>query len=98
MTERYIEGDLNDRLDALVRALVDLCTRDEAGPHFTETTEPDVLDQLERLGWIEIIRPTHPTGIPCNAEDWTVTVTEAGLDMWDAHVFVDEFDMDGTRH
>ena len=68
-------------LDELVGVLGSLCTRDEAGRHFTETADEDDLDALEKLGWIEVHRPIHEaTGIPYGPEHWTLTVTEDGIE------------------
>ena len=65
----------------LVGVLGSLCTRDEAGQHFTETADHDVLDELESLGLLMIHRPTHEaTGIPYSSEYWTLEVTEAGIE------------------
>ncbi|WP_296701561.1 hypothetical protein [Thiocapsa sp. UBA6158] len=65
----------------LVGVLGSLCTRNEAGQHFTETADPDDLDQLESLDLLLIHRPTHEaTGIPYSSEYWTLEVTEAGIE------------------
>ena len=65
----------------LVGVLGALCTRDEAGQHFTETADPEDLDQLESLGLLRIHRPTHEaTGIPYSSEHWSLEVTEAGIE------------------
>lgn len=70
----------------LVGVLGTLCTRDEAGRHFTETADHDVLDELESLGLLLIHRPTHEaTGIPYAMEYWTLEVTEAGVEAVEAN-------------
>jgi hypothetical protein len=64
----------------LLGVLGSLCTRNEAGQHFTETADHDVLDQLESLGLLRIHRPIHDaTGIPYSSEHWSLEVTEDGV-------------------
>ncbi|WP_373510389.1 hypothetical protein [Thiocapsa sp.] len=65
----------------LVGTLATLCTRDEAGRHFTEAADPEDLDQLESIGLLLIHRPIHgATGIPYGLEQWSLEVTEAGIE------------------
>ena len=57
------------------RLLGELCTRDDAGKHFTETFPAEWLDRMEDAGIITISRPTHPaTGIPYSQEYWSVGI------------------------
>lgn len=60
-----------------------ICTRDEAGRHFTEGGHG--WQRLEELGLIQIHRPIHDgTGIPYSQEHWSLEVTEAGQEIVDA--------------
>lgn len=64
-----------------------LCTRDEAGRHFTEIYDSAELEQLEAEGLIEINRPVHEaTAIPYDSSYWTVQVTESGLEIVEANL------------
>jgi len=57
------------------RNLGKVCTRDEDGRHFTEVWPSDWLDEMERRGFIEIVRPVcEATGIPYSSEYWGVVV------------------------
>lgn len=65
-----------------VRILSKLCTRNEAGRHFTEAFEISALDALEDAGLILINRPTHEaTGISYGMGFWSVDVTDEGISL-----------------
>ena len=67
------------------RTLGTLCTRDEAGRHFTETHSDEWLDRMEAAGYITIDRPVHEaTGIPYSQEYWTVQVAAEVAEWFDA--------------
>lgn len=67
-----------------IRELCVLTTRDEAGRHFSETS--DHWESLEDAGMITVHRPVHEaTGIPYGQEHWSLEVTEAGQDLVDAN-------------
>lgn len=70
---------MNDT-EETVRALLTICTRNEAGRHFTEVF-PE-WKELEESGLIDVYRPVHSqTGIPYSQEYWSVEVTWDGLDL-----------------
>ena len=93
------QDHLEDYFETLVVLMESLCTCNEAGRHFTETTDPGALKDLETLGWIKIDRPIHDaTGIPYDAKYWTVTITEEGMDIIDARDFIETFGVDAQRH
>jgi hypothetical protein len=65
-----------------VASLSTMTGRDEAGRHFTARYPDDVLSELEAEGLILISRPVHPrTGLTYSEENWTVEVTEKGVDL-----------------
>ena len=57
-----------------------ICTRDEAGRHFTDIYEQGWLIRMEEQGFLEIIRPVHGTGIAYGQEEWSVKITPAGIE------------------
>ncbi len=78
-TKTYTDAELTETLGTFTN-------RDEAGRHFTERYDDDVLDVLESAGYIEINRPVHqPTGISYDRQYWHAEVTEAGLDFFNAN-------------
>lgn len=69
------------------RLLGKLTTRDEAGTHFTQNPDfPDEwLKRMEAAGYISIHRPVHgPTGIAYGQEEWSVEVTQKGIEEGEA--------------
>lgn len=69
-----------------VRILSKLCTRNEAGRHFTEVYDGADLAALEEDGLIIISRPIHEaTGIFCSQEYWSVEVTDDGVALVEAN-------------
>lgn len=69
--------------DDMIRELCTITTRDEAGRHFTETSE--YWNDLEDAGLIEISRPVHAaTGISYSQEEWSLEVTPRGQALVDA--------------
>lgn len=68
---------------AMVRELCTICTRNEAGQHFTETSKH--WEALEKAGLIAIHRPVHTiTGIAYSLDAWILEATEAGQAVVDA--------------
>lgn len=68
------------------RLLGTLCTRDDAGKHFTETHSAEWLGRMEAAGYITIDRPVHPaTGIPYSQEYWSVEVAAEVATWFDDH-------------
>jgi hypothetical protein len=66
------------------RALGRLCTRDDAGRHFTEAFDSAWLDAMEAAGLITIHRPVHEqTGIPYGGEYWSVEVAPEVAEWFD---------------
>ena len=62
--------------DDQIRELCTICTRDDAGRHFTEWAD---WRPLEELGLISISRPVHDaTGIPYDQQYWSVQITDEG--------------------
>ncbi len=69
-----------------VRILSKLCTRNEAGRHFTEVYGDSDLAALEEDGLIIIHRPIHEaTGISYSQEYWSVEVTDGGIALVEAN-------------
>jgi len=69
-----------------VRILSTLTTRDSAGRHFTSRVSGADLSVLETEGLITINRPAHEaTGIPYGEDDYSVKITEKGVDLVDAN-------------
>lgn len=67
-------------ISSQVAILAKICTRNEAGRHFTEVFEKSALDALENAGLIIINRPTHEaTGMSYGLDDWSVEVTDQGI-------------------
>ena len=63
-----------------------LCTRDEAGRHFTDLHSAEWLDRMEAAGLITIERPTHDaTDIPYSQEYWAVEVSAEVGEWFDEH-------------
>ena len=63
--------------DNMIRELATICTCDEAGKHFTQTSSYYL--NLEKLGLVKIGRPVHEfTGIAYSCEHWSIEVTEDG--------------------
>lgn len=59
--------------------LQDACTRNDAGVHFTERMDFEILNYLENQGLIEINRPVHEwSGIPYSQEHWSLLVSDLG--------------------
>lgn len=74
------EGD-PETADLYLDILSEICTKNEAGQHFTDIYEVDDLAALETAGLIEITRPAHkPSGIVCEQKYWHVEVTERGME------------------
>jgi hypothetical protein len=72
--------------DDMIRILCVITNRDEAGRHFTELYDADLLIDLETLGLIDVSRPIHePTGIMFDRDQWSVEVTPEGQDVVDAN-------------
>ena len=74
--------------DEQIRDLCVICTRDEAGKHFTEAgaVYADHWEDLERAGMIAVYRPVHgPTDVYYSQEHWSLKVTEDGRALVDAH-------------
>lgn len=70
--------------DDMIRELCTLCTRNEAGQHFAQTSA--YYGELEDLGLVRIDRPVHQaTGIPYSAEYWSIEVTEEGIEVVEAN-------------
>jgi len=57
-----------------------ITTRDESGTHFTQIYDAEWLNKMETVGYIQINRPIHQTGIPYGQEEWTVEVTPEGIE------------------
>jgi hypothetical protein len=75
-------GPSDDQIAILCR----ITTRNEAGKHFTELYDADDLIALETAELIEVSRPIHePTGIMYDRDQWTVEVTEEGLEVVQAN-------------
>ena len=54
--------------------------------HFTQKFDADDLIDLETAGLIEVSRPIHqPSGIMYDRDQWTVEVTQEGLDLVEAN-------------
>lgn len=70
-----------DQLSTEDRALLGaLCTRDEAGIHFTQRYDLDWLHRMEQDGYVIITCPIHEaTGIRYSPEYWDVEPTAQGL-------------------
>lgn len=69
--------------DDMIRELCTITTCDEAGRHFTETSQH--WEALEAEGLIDVFRPTHDaTGIQYEASSWHVSVTPEGQALVDA--------------
>lgn len=65
-------------------ALGRVCTRDDAGRHFTEVYDCGWLENMERAGLLTIHRPVHDqTGIPYSSEYWSVEVAAEVADWFD---------------
>jgi hypothetical protein len=72
--------------DSQIEILCTITTRDEAGVHFTQKFEADDLSALESAGLIAIDRPIHKaTGIAYGCDEWSVEVTQDGLDLVEAN-------------
>jgi len=62
-----------------------LCTRDEAGKHFTEIYSADWLGRMEVAGMIEIARPIHtPAGVAYSPEYWSIEVKPKAIEEGEA--------------
>jgi len=62
-----------------------LSERDEAGRHFTQAYSMEWLRRMERLGYIQITRPTHQaTGMQYTPEYWHVEVAPQVSEWFDA--------------
>ena len=75
----YVDWDGFDEelTDAEIETLGTMTNRDEAGRHFTEVYPAELLERLEKGGYIEIDRPVHEaTGIPYGQEEWHLKITE----------------------
>ena len=69
-----------------VKILSAICTRDEAGKHFTEIYDARELDDLVAEGLITIFRPIHSaTGTAYSPEYWSVDVTDEGIALVEAN-------------
>lgn len=68
-----------------VHVLAYITTRTQAGRHFHEVHNPDIIEDLEAAGLIEIHRQQHPSGVMYSPEYDTVVVTEAGQDLVDGN-------------
>jgi hypothetical protein len=67
----------------MIRVLCTACNRNEAGQHFTEWLD---YETLEALGLLEIYRPVHSaTGIAYDQSQWSLGITDEGLEVVDAH-------------
>lgn len=74
----------NELSDDAIRELCILCTRDQAGRHFTEWSRH--WDSLEAAGMISVDRPVHDaTGIPYSQEYYSLEVTADGQELVDAN-------------
>ena len=72
--------------DDMIRALCVITTRNDAGRHFTEVYDADLLVDLETLELIEVSRPIHePSGVMYDRNEWSVQITDAGQDLVDTH-------------
>lgn len=66
----------SQQIDLLSR----ICTRDEAGRHFTEAFPG--WESLEDACFIRVHRPAHgATGLQYSEEHWSIEVTADGLDL-----------------
>ena len=66
----------------IISSLSTACTRDDAGRHFTEWLDWQL---LETFGLIEINRPIHEhTGIPYDQQYWSLQVTDLGGKLLDS--------------
>ena len=76
----------NEFADDEIRQLGRLCTRDNAGRHFTEWFDVELLDRLERAGYVTVDRPVHEaTGIPYSQEYYSVEVTDDGEAIYESY-------------
>lgn len=95
--------------DDQIRELCTIATRDDAGRHFTATS--DHWPALEAAGLINVYRPVHAaTGIPYSLEHWSLEVTDDGQALVDsredlhpgaetiAEIIAAELDDDGQRY
>lgn len=69
-------------LEEKINILSVITTRDEQGRHFADIYSPETINALEEEGLVEVTRPVHPvTGLEYGSENYTVEVTEDGLDL-----------------
>ena len=66
--------------DAAQQELLTIATFNDAGQHFTQTS--DHWEELEASGLIDIYRPCHDiTGIQFGQESWTLTISSKGKEL-----------------
>ena len=69
-----------------VRILSTITTRDSSGRHFTAAVSSGDIAALETDELIVVTRPIHEaTGLPYSVEHYSVTVTEAGVELVEAY-------------